>query len=46
MKKIIYILLIAIFLILAIPFIKDFMAKDACLDNGGSYNEQSKICEK
>ncbi|SUT89637.1 Uncharacterised protein [[Actinobacillus] rossii] len=47
MKKIIYLLLMIILcLVFAILFIQNFMAKDACLDNGGSYNEQSKICEK
>lgn len=27
-------------------FYSKFYGEDACLDNGGSYNEQSKICEK
>ncbi len=47
MKKIIYILVILFILFILIrPIIQIFDDKAACLDLGGSYNEQSKICEK
>lgn len=46
MRKIICTLLIILILFfLAYPFLQEFIAKDQCLDFGGSYNEQTKTCE-
>ncbi|TCP97779.1 hypothetical protein EDC44_101163 [Cricetibacter osteomyelitidis] len=46
MRKPIYILVaILLLVLLARPIIQEFLAKDICLDLGGSYNAQTQTCE-
>ncbi|AAP96723.1 hypothetical protein [[Haemophilus] ducreyi] len=47
MKKIVCIVIIVLALFLFVkPAVQNFIEEDQCLDFGGSYNQQTKMCEK